>query len=326
MAVELAVSSSSRANPEVCGMSSPKRLLHIAGAVISVTLVGYLAFRGYHLWNEIDEDVRNNPPWLGIAGASLLAILAYLPLAFGWLQLLSIRSSFGSFVSVCSIVLVSQAARYLPGNIGHFVGKVLLTRRWLGVPATQATAMLVVEMLLCLLSAGVVGAFGIPRLVGAIVPVEVPLYQWGLAVLALLLGSAALVKGSQKYLSSLRLPSFFRCLKAACAYAINMILGGLAVWVLAFATGHSEQVGLEIATLAYSIAWIAGFITPGAPAGLGVREFVFVLFLGGTVGEPGALMLAALLRLSSVIADALAFAIGTWISRWHMDIGAIADS
>lgn len=310
-------------------MRFSKRLLHVAGAIISATLVSYLAFRGYSLWNEIDSDIRRHPPWLGIGVASLLALLAYLPLAIGWLLLLPVRHSLGRFVTTCSIVLISQAARYLPGNIGHFVGKVLLTRRWLGVPTAQATAMLVVEMLLCLLSAAMVGAFGLPQLARVIFPhgfTGIPIYQWTIAAAIALSGSVALILVFRKHIDRLGLPSLAQCLQATGAYAINMLLGGLAVWSLALSIGHSTEIGIGLAILAYSIAWIAGFITPGAPAGLGVREFVFVLFLGTALGEPSALVLAALLRLSSVLADCIGFAIGTWMKRGKVDIGAVADS
>jgi uncharacterized membrane protein YbhN (UPF0104 family) len=43
-------------------------------------------------------------------------------------------------------------------------------------------------------------------------------------------------------------------------------------------------------------AWIAGFVTPGAPGGLGVREMVMVIAGAGTASADKLLMLGVLLR------------------------------
>jgi uncharacterized membrane protein YbhN (UPF0104 family) len=42
------------------------------------------------------------------------------------------------------------------------------------------------------------------------------------------------------------------------------------------------ELGFAIIGL-YLLAWLAGFITPGAPSGLGVREMVMMMFLGDFV-------------------------------------------
>ena len=63
---------------------------------------------------------------------------------------------------------------------------------------------------------------------------------------------------------------------------------------------------------AFALAWTAGLVIPGAPAGLGVFELVLVLWLGGIVQEEAALLATALsYRVASTMGDALA-AIGAW--------------
>ena len=63
---------------------------------------------------------------------------------------------------------------------------------------------------------------------------------------------------------------------------------------------------------AFALAWTAGLVIPGAPAGLGVFELVLVLWLGGIVQEEAALLATALsYRVVSTMGDALA-AIGAW--------------
>ncbi|MDC7785609.1 hypothetical protein PQJ75_18415 [Rhodoplanes sp. TEM] len=56
-------------------------------------------------------------------------------------------------------------------------------------------------------------------------------------------------------------------------------------------------------------AWLAGFVVPGAPAGLGVREVVLTVLLAPAVGGDAA-AIALALRLAGVLADALAAGAG----------------
>jgi hypothetical protein len=58
---------------------------------------------------------------------------------------------------------------------------------------------------------------------------------------------------------------------------------------------------------AYVVAWLAGLVTPGAPAGVGVREMLLLLFLKGLVSEIDLLLVVLLGRLVSVVGDLLFF-------------------
>ncbi|MBM3594986.1 MAG: hypothetical protein FJX31_04150 [Alphaproteobacteria bacterium] len=50
-------------------------------------------------------------------------------------------------------------------------------------------------------------------------------------------------------------------------------------------------------------AWIAGFVTPGAPGGLGVREAAMVMVRGGGAGADRLLMLGVLLLIVTFAGD-----------------------
>ncbi|NDC35840.1 MAG: UPF0104 family protein [Synechococcaceae bacterium WB9_2_112] len=56
----------------------------------------------------------------------------------------------------------------------------------------------------------------------------------------------------------------------------------------------------------FALAWTAGLVVPGAPAGLGVFEVVLLLRLGSALPEPPLLALAICYRLVVSLADALA--------------------
>lgn len=56
-----------------------------------------------------------------------------------------------------------------------------------------------------------------------------------------------------------------------------------------------------------SVAWLLGFITPGASAGVGVREAVFIALLAPAIGSKDATLIAVCFRFVTVIGDLLYF-------------------
>ena len=57
----------------------------------------------------------------------------------------------------------------------------------------------------------------------------------------------------------------------------------------------------------YCFAWLVGFVTPGAPGGLGIREAMLSLFLG-SLADPGLIAAAVLLnRIVTVFGDLAAY-------------------
>jgi hypothetical protein len=61
---------------------------------------------------------------------------------------------------------------------------------------------------------------------------------------------------------------------------------------------------------AVTVGWLAGFLVPGVPAGLGVREAALTAMLGPSLGVGLVISAAALWRLSHMIADLLMFGLG----------------
>lgn len=61
--------------------------------------------------------------------------------------------------------------------------------------------------------------------------------------------------------------------------------------------------------LVYAASWLAGMLTPGAPAGAGVRETILVLMLSGFIGEANSVLIALILRTVTVLGDAYFYAV-----------------
>jgi hypothetical protein len=88
----------------------------------------------------------------------------------------------------------------------------------------------------------------------------------------------------------LRLPPALAAFAAMLAFFAVMALVLMAI-------GHMLGLGASPVLAGGGVAaWIAGFVTPGAPGGLGVRETVMMIAGGGAASADKLLMLGVLLR------------------------------
>jgi uncharacterized membrane protein YbhN (UPF0104 family) len=98
-------------------------------------------------------------------------------------------------------------------------------------------------------------------------------------------------------------------------YACLSLINGLAVSIIAAPWLTLSSHTILLLTAAYALSWLAGFLLPGAPGGLGVRESAFTLLLSGTFPPAITLLVIALARIATVCADALVFLIGIYLMR-----------
>ena len=77
----------------------------------------------------------------------------------------------------------------------------------------------------------------------------------------------------------------------------------------------AETSHIFLLTTIFAWSWIAGYITPGAPAGLGVREVVLVSALTPVYGASVAVGLTLSLRVVTTIGDMMTFVISMLLFR-----------
>ncbi|MCL2427559.1 MAG: hypothetical protein FWD05_14645, partial [Oscillospiraceae bacterium] len=65
----------------------------------------------------------------------------------------------------------------------------------------------------------------------------------------------------------------------------------------------------------FIMSWLIGFLTPGAPSGLGIREIVLLMFLSGIVYEDILLSAIIIHRLLQVCGDIVAYGIAWSYAR-----------
>ena len=119
-----------------------------------------------------------------------------------------------------------------------------------------------------------------------------------------------------------RLPAWLRALvgatigrpgrgtiRAAGLIAAFFTVTGAILWLLARTLGGSGGAALDLQTAlaALALAWVAGFVTPGSSAGIGVREAVLIVTLESHFGSQASALVALALRLVTTCGDVLFF-------------------
>ncbi|MEX2104009.1 MAG: lysylphosphatidylglycerol synthase domain-containing protein [Bacilli bacterium] len=111
--------------------------------------------------------------------------------------------------------------------------------------------------------------------------------------------------------------------KTVILYSIQFMLMGLLLFFLLNINtngNHSYVLAFKVISV-YSLAWIVGFIFPGSPGGIGVREATLVLLLSPIFGESNALISIVLHRLITILGDGVAFLIGFWLTKGEVGGG-----
>ncbi|MGC9417626.1 MAG: hypothetical protein ACP5EN_01525 [Rhodovulum sp.] len=198
----------------------------------------------------------------------------------------------------------TQVARYLPGNVAHLLGRALWLR---GGPLSDIALARATAIEIALTPAGAVLALA---MAAPFLPYDLPqTVGWSSepvptgAAIAL---AAAAIAGLVATLAFRRTRWLLAPLLLAMCF-----MGGLG----AVFAGVAAMLGLTDPVLAgyvAIIAWLAGYVTPGAPGGLGVREAVLIALLG-MQSAPEAVLLAALIfRVVTTLGDLACFSVG-WL-------------
>ncbi len=265
--------------------------------------------------------------------ALLAAVVVYVAAmsvgALNWAVLLRAVGESLPAASAVSIVLLSQAAKYIPGNVAHHGGRIVLGRRQ-GLSLTNMLFTLFLETLWVIAIGSLVALVAIIVAGERIFSGVRQLPQWwilgGIVVAALIAPvlSHRLFEHLARWWAArrgeearrVRLPSARAFSVVSLLYVINYLILGLVVQLIATRVFHAQGGGVLLLTGIFAVAWIIGFITPGAPAGLGVRELVLVAALTPVYDRETAIGIAAMLRVVTVIGDGAAFLFGLGLARW----------
>ncbi len=242
-----------------------------------------------------------------IVGALVYGLAGFL-LSAAWRQILAAERPPGPPSGYHAIYGRSQIAKYLPGNCFHLVGRQVLGRALGHSQAALALASLVETALQVALAAGL----ALPLAVARSGAWSIGLAAGALLALALVLAAPRLLARRLRPLATASRAGGLAAgalLRAAALHAAFFGIAGGVLWLLAAVLGDPGPVALNPLTSisALALAWVAGFVAPGASAGIGVREAVLILALDRALGAEASAAVALALRLVTTAGDIIFF-------------------
>lgn len=311
---------SAPASPSSPSSSPGRRLLGAVGNAVAVAGVVFVVRALVTRVDALPPLVVSKALMGAFVGGVLVQLAAVLLATTTWQALLRGAGVRHPWRDCFRALGGSAVAKYVPGNVFHLVGRAAMATRE-GVPAAAVVGTLALEAALVLLTAFAVGWPALLARVDelrALAPGPGPLLAvGGAAVVAL----AALGLAGRRALLRRDARTSARALVVALlGNAVTFVLLGLAMAASLAAVlpaagpGAEELDGLALTMScvpAFAVAWALGFVVPGAPGGIGVREAAFVLLLPlhGEVIRAAVVVALVLGRLQSVVADIVVFAV-----------------
>ncbi|ELR99881.1 lysylphosphatidylglycerol synthase domain-containing protein [Gloeocapsa sp. PCC 73106] len=253
-------------------------------------------------WQEVTHVTLEPQGWSYLAIALLVTLLAHIWSGLVWGLILRTFQQPLTWFWALRVYLTTNVAKYLPGNIWHFYGRINAVVK-AGGNAPVATVTVLLEPLLmasaALLMAIFSGSGKIWLQLLGLIGVLIAIHPWFLNRLI-------------RYLSRLKGNYTEVTVKS---YPWQLLLGewgfvflrgiGFVMVVAAFTPIILAQVPYLLSV--FSLAWLLGLIVPGAPGGLGVFEATAIAALNSSQ-FPYAMVLAivAVFRLISILAEAIA--------------------
>ncbi|NCN84856.1 MAG: hypothetical protein GW800_06200 [Sphingomonadales bacterium] len=284
-----------------------RKSAYLVGSILFALAIFYIAAKVRDNWPAIASyDWHGlNYSWLALAagayGCSLVTTAMVWPSVIAkWGHRLALRKALG-------IGLVAQIGKYLPGNVAHYFGRAALAKQN-KISFAQSGLSTIVEFGAALSAVSLL--VGSASLLNGSIWADAPIVSvlpdglfWPLAILLLIvmIAFAAFAFRQSPEIRSLLSIDFW--IAPICWLTISFLLAGFSFYALVIAFPGAWSIPIISAVMIYAIAWAAGFLIPGAPAGLGVREVILLTLLTPIVGAAAAVMLSIVHRLMSAIVD-----------------------
>jgi len=294
-----------------------KKLLSLVGSALMLASFWFL-YRVYerHVsalvsWKHISDLLPV------IAAGAVFYMVIFLLVAECWHRVLRIKApgTVGRRASYASM-MKAQIAKYLPGNVGHFVSRHLYLAphgvshgNLLKAVGLETSASLGSALLFATLAA----LPGLDTLAEAFKPAIAP-YAYLIAGVVILTAA-----GLGTWIA---LPLARRLFGP---FTLREIMIPIGLWLVFFAflsamfaacfTMVNGQPAPQLLPALFIAAWTLGFIVPGAPGGLGVREATLIILFAPFAPAGDIMISAILLRLMALGGEILSFFAGLLLSR-----------
>lgn len=282
----------------------------LLGSIISVAGIAFVLYKLVDSWKALSglQGFTTLTAWLLFL--AIIYGLSQVLISRGWHLLLAAYDEKQlSFLLVHKINARTQIAKYLPSNILHHAGRLTMGKAY-GLNHISLVKASMDEMLLMALSAALLS--GICALYAPVVLADIAAKYLNAVILSfaafilarLVLHVIASSREQKKPLAQITGKIAFSGIHYLVFISTTAIINtAMANQILGFAN-FSQSL---IFSGTFLLAWLIGFVTPGAPGGIGVREAILIMALGSTFTEANIVLAALCSRIISIIGDIIFF-------------------
>lgn len=284
-----------------------KAAVSFIGNGLTFVAIVFVIAKSYQQFQEMPAVSLNYASCFGIAISILFNIVCLCLFSAIWrLSLLAIGEKV-HWKTAFRVYAASNLAKYIPGNVFQFVGRYSLARIE-GISRQSIFISLGLETAIMLGTAALLA-----------IPSAIIFGKWEFLedvlkrspILLIILASVSLIG---LYFIKYKIPSIVikavrltKLLPITLSSLINLIIWfiyGLSI-CLVYSLLWPESPGISVYFFAwgFAAAWMAGYLVPGSPGGLGIREAVLYAIFSTTIGGGVAATLFIVMRLNSIAAD-----------------------
>ena len=278
----------------------------LVGAVLTLTSLFFVFRLIWRYSAGITSDLLQPSTIGAIVVCAVFYSLLLLVIGFAWISLiLSVDRGALDVRVLIAIYAKTQIYKYIPSNVLHFVGRYALARKHSVTHSALAFSQVAEIILICLTASFLSVTLAKTTLVQELTNRGVEIYPYitiSLASVAVV-GLASLAIALFRWKSRLPLKIIMAASSVAIVlYAVFFVSNGLLIYCIARLLSApiepSTVVGISTA------AWLIGFVLPGAPGGMGVRDFVLISGLSASGLDPEtSITLALSHRIITMVGD-----------------------
>jgi uncharacterized membrane protein YbhN (UPF0104 family) len=300
--------------------SSFRNIIQLLGIVITIISLVFAFQRiwaiGHANWEKL---LTINVLLIIILGGFIHGLNDFL-LGWAWKKLLVWFGESNAQLKICLVVYSrTQIAKFIPGNIFQYPTRHVMGNR-VGFRHPALVGAMIYEIMGVLVAGCTISIIGFPQGIYFGNSIILRLAVLPIIWIFPLVIQFVLIHFSLGRKMGLEEKTVWEALKNLfptwAIYLVFFIFEGILLWCI---VGGSTEKWFDVPLLyiisTYAVSSVLGLITPGAPAGLGVREAVMILILTGFIGAPAAAFVALTSRMVVTLGDVIFFLLSYPLGR-----------
>jgi uncharacterized membrane protein YbhN (UPF0104 family) len=297
-------------------MKQKSILKNIEWLLVTLTVIAILYFVAKNLFENIskfDMGAVNGINFNYLIAGMIFFFLVNLLLNLGWFNIFRVLHRDLTFKKSIWVYSTSILAKYVPGKVPQILGRGYMAKKG-GFSGFAASGSAIIEIILKSITSLMIGIIYVINFN------QSKLINMNLFILLSILFLIIILISNKKVMSymlkmmgkifkkrfNLDKISFLELMKTTLVYAVIYHIIGFVVLLCYLSISNSTE-GLIakyiLLTGAFSLSWILGNIIIFIPAGLGIREGIFVFLTQGTVGLELSILLIIIFRILTILSD-----------------------